>query len=103
MNEVEHVHAIEQAICDDDFQEMLDDNYGDLDVCGLKMGAGYILREMDPIAFSCKKIDYEDTLPYKWECAECGTVYDYEEDAETCCEDSWETNDQDPLLESAGY
>jgi hypothetical protein len=41
------------------FVDMLNDVYGEVTICGMKYGAGYALREVDPIAFRCMKSDFE--------------------------------------------
>jgi hypothetical protein len=34
------------------YDAVLDDTYGDVDVCGYKMNAGYVLKNMDEIAYN---------------------------------------------------
>ena len=81
MNPIER----ERELTDEEYQLELDDLYGEVNVCGMTMRAGYVLREMDPTAFRCGKIDYTDSLEHEWECGECGEAFDNEEDAENCC------------------
>lgn len=75
------MNAIEIEMSDDDLEKELNDLYGSVDVCGMTMNAGYVLREMDPIAFRCAKLDKDS----QYMCSECDTVYDSEEMAEECC------------------
>lgn len=48
-----------------EFEEYLNDCFGDVNICGLNYGAGYALKEIDPIAFRCAMVDHEE------ECQEC--------------------------------
>ncbi len=76
---------IEFEMSDDDYRDMLDELYGDVEICGMKFNSGYALKELDPTAFRCGKSDYESEQPSKWECGECGDEHDDEHDAEDCC------------------
>ena len=64
-----------------EFEYQLNENYGDVDVCGMTYSAGTVLREVDPTAFRCAMADEPD----QWECSECGAVYDDEDEANECC------------------
>ena len=75
-----------KELTDNEYEDQLNVNYGDVDVCGLPYPAGQVLREIDPTAFECGKSDFEDGLePEEWECGDCGTVFDNEDEAEDCC------------------
>jgi hypothetical protein len=77
-----NMSAVEHEISDEEYMEMLDDIYPEIDVCGYKYPAGQVLKEVDPIAFDCGKSDL-----MQWECSKCCTVYDEESEAEDCdCE-----------------
>jgi len=41
-----------------DFEEYLNDIYGDIDVLGVKYPAGYVLKEVDPIRFNVAFSDW---------------------------------------------
>ena len=69
---------------EDEFNDVLNDCYEDVTICGYTMSQGDILRQCDPVAFRCA---LADEPPRAWECSECGTEYDNEEDAEECCEE----------------
>lgn len=47
---------------EDDFIELLNDEYPDVDICGYSYSPVYILGEMDPSAFRRTLLDYVDTL-----------------------------------------
>jgi hypothetical protein len=72
--------ALEHDMSDKEFEDELNENYGEVEICGLTYAAGYALRQVDPIAFRCAQSD-----EMKWECSECGKVYGEEQDAEDCC------------------
>lgn len=52
----------EERSDEDQYEEWLNDCYGDVDVCGISYPAGRALRELDPIAFRCGRNDYENSL-----------------------------------------
>lgn len=77
---------VQKELTEREFIEVLDDIYGDVKICGMDYSSGQALLELDPIAFRCAKIDYEDGLdPDTWECDKCGSEFDDEDDAEHCC------------------
>ena len=41
-----------------EFKEYLNEMYGDIDVCGMRMPAGDILEEIDPTAFDVMYADF---------------------------------------------
>lgn len=63
-----------------EFAEYLNDRYGDVNICGLRYGSGYALREIDPITFRCLMAD----MPDVWVCDDCGYEYYTQEEAEDC-------------------
>lgn len=67
------------------YRDMLDELYGAVEICGMSFSSGRALEELDPVAFRCGKSDYESGEPSKWECAECGDVYEEKDDAAECC------------------
>jgi len=77
------VDAIEISIEDDEYEEMLNELYGTVTVCGMEYDAGTVLKEVDPIAFRCGVADE----PIKWQCGECDTIFDDRDGAEECCEE----------------
>ena len=44
---------------DNDFIEFINEMEPEITICGITFSPGDILKEMDPIAFSCFKSDYE--------------------------------------------
>ena len=76
-------HELEKD--EDQYEEMLNDIYGTVGVCGFEYGQGTLLREIDPIAFQCGLSDAP--VEYEYECGICGEVYSNSDEAEECCED----------------
>jgi len=83
-----NVYEERPELNNDEFEEILNDLYGNVSVCGWEYPSGQVLREVDPIAFECDKNDYEDGLDSFWVCGECGTQHNYEDEAEDCCAES---------------
>lgn len=75
----------EKEISDSDYRDILDEVYGDVEICGMTFSSGRALEELDPTAFRCGKADHEDTIEDVWECSECGAEFAWESDAEECC------------------
>ena len=78
---------IEAEITDEEYRDVLSELYGNVEICGMTFDSGYALQELDPTAFRCGKVDYESEMPSKWQCSECGDVFDDEDDAEECCQE----------------
>lgn len=82
------MRAKQEELTEKDYDEFLNEVYGDINVCGLKYPASQVLYEVDPIVYRCGMADWE-SAEYEnrpWICDECGQEYDSEEDAEECCE-----------------
>ena len=47
---------------DNDFIDFINDIEPEITICGITFSPGDILKEMDPIAFSCFKSDYEANM-----------------------------------------
>jgi hypothetical protein len=82
------VDATQKEITDEEYEEILNDSYPTVSICGHEYDAGHALRMIDETAFNCGKNDYEATLPYV--CGDCGAEFDDEEDAEECCAEEQE-------------
>lgn len=44
------------------YHDMLDEVYGDVDICGYTRRAADVFKEIDPIAYQCGLTDYLDSL-----------------------------------------
>lgn len=75
------VRIIEKT--EEEYEQMLDDIYGEVEICGMTFSSGRALRELDPTAFRCGLCDE----PTMYECGECGAQFEDEDEAEKCCEE----------------
>lgn len=82
----EEQEQIEVEPDEDSYEEVLNDLYGVIDICGYSYNAGYVLKTLDPIAFSCGANDYanfidiKETEAYKELTEELESVTDYIEE-----------------------
>ena len=60
----------------DDYEEFLNDCYGDVNVCGYYHGSGTLLREIDPTTFDIGKDEEIDSV-----------LEDFKSDVESCGEE----------------
>lgn len=44
-----------------EYDDMLDDTYGEIDICGMKYQSSRALKELDPTAYRCGMNDYNDS------------------------------------------
>jgi DNA repair exonuclease SbcCD ATPase subunit len=62
--EIEEFKAEKERLEDNDnieeYDEFLDDVYGEIDVCGIKYCASHLLKEVDPTAYRCGMNDFND-------------------------------------------
>jgi hypothetical protein len=83
----------ERVVSEEEFDDYLDDTYGDVLVAGILYPTSQVLKEVDPTAYNCEKASYEDSLVGEvYICENCGTEYDNYEDAENCCYEEDEEN-----------
>lgn len=52
----------EVILSDSQWIDVLDEIYGDVEVCGFSYSSGSILQDQDPVAFRCGRGDYESAL-----------------------------------------
>ena len=62
---------IEYEMTEEEYEEVLDELFGEVDICGMTFSSGQALKELDPTAFRCGKVDEESEHDDKWECSEC--------------------------------
>lgn len=74
--------AFEHEMTDSEYEDYLNEIYGDVEICGQWFSSGRALRKLDEIAFNCSKSELT-----QWKCSECGDVYSDESEAEEC----WKT------------
>ena len=54
-----NIETFEYSCTDDEYEQMLDDMYGDVEICGMTYSSCRALKLLDPVAYRCSKIDYE--------------------------------------------
>lgn len=52
----------EVTLSESEYVDVLNEEYGDVSVCGFNYGSGDILLEQSPTTFNCMKSDHEDYL-----------------------------------------
>lgn len=78
------MNAYEKEKSESEYIDYLNEIYGEVKICGMAFDSGYVLKELDPIAFHCGLSD----MPILWACGECDKVYeDDQESAEECCKE----------------
>ena len=87
-----NAEPVKRELTEDEYENVLNDSYGEVFICGTAFKSGYAIRRLDPaafrLAFRCGKIDYEGTLePNLWKCGKCGEIYEHENEAEFCCQE----------------
>ena len=53
------IDGFEYSLTEAEFDDYLDELYGEVKVCGMTYSASYILKECDPVTYRCMKSDYE--------------------------------------------
>ena len=81
----ETAYYITENLSDDIYDEMLDECYNDVDICGISYCASIALYRVDEIAYNCGRNDYYDSLAgdieyelEKMSDGEIETFYDFE-------------------------
>ena len=80
------MNAYLKEMTEEEYEEQLNEIYGEVEICGMTFDSGRVLKELDPIAFNCGMSDVSSEYD-KWICGECEEEYDTEEEAEECCND----------------
>lgn len=52
----------EIIMTDEEWCDVLNDQYGDVEVCGMTFSQGDLLKDVDPTAFRCGKSDEESNI-----------------------------------------
>lgn len=52
----------EVEISDEQYDDMLDDIYGEVQIAGMTYSTSYALKELDPTAYRCGKSDFESGM-----------------------------------------
>ena len=55
-------YELENNENEDEYNDMLNDVYGDIDIAGMMYNVATILKEVDPTAYRCGHSDFNDSL-----------------------------------------
>lgn len=91
------MNAYQKELTDQEMIDLIDDMCSEVTIGNLIYSPGYVLQQVDEIAFDGWRNDEMDNQP--WVCAECEAEYDDEEEADSCCKREHLAQ----LLEEAGY
>lgn len=78
---------IYKELTDEEYESYLNEIYPTVNVCGYEYDPGRALRLLDPIAFNVGKREHENNQEEVWECTECNSEFDNENDANECCKE----------------
>ena len=80
---------------EEDYDEMLNESYGMIEIGYINFLPSYVLSELDPIAYSVGFSEYQE-YEIKYECPICGSTCDDYDTAKWCCqEENDDDNDED--------
>ena len=54
-----NIETFEYSCTDDEYDQWLDDVYGDVEICGMMYSSNHALKLLDPVAYRCAKNDFE--------------------------------------------
>lgn len=77
------MNAIEVTMSEEEFEDMLNDCYEPVKICGMEYEQGTALKKLDPVAFRCALSD----MDIQYGCSKCRALYDSEQEAEECCKE----------------
>lgn len=60
-------HPYDDHEVENQYDELLDEMYGDVLICGYVFSSSRALKELDPIAYRCGLLDFEDMLDQEYE------------------------------------
>jgi rubredoxin len=97
---IDTAQEIEREVyTEDDYRDMLNECYPEIDVCGYKYDPADALEQLDPVAFRCGFNDYQE-YETKYLCPICQAEYDYEDEALDCCPENTIEDEEDEETEA---
>lgn len=91
--EIDH---FEYSCTESEYDEFLDDAYGDVEICGMSYNSSCALKKLDPIAYRCGKSDFESN----YDLDDCEEYNDLKDELESLEYDLEDLEDQLSDLES---
>lgn len=58
------IDGFEYETSESEYDEFLDECYGDVEICGSTYSTSHALKELNPTAYRCGKVDYDDNYDY---------------------------------------
>lgn len=71
---------------EEEYEDILNEIYGDVEICGISFESARALKELDPIAFDCGFADYQE-YETVYICPICGEEWEDEDEAMYCCQE----------------
>ena len=56
------IDGFEYESSEDEYDSHLDDVYGEVEICGSTYSASYALKNLDPTAYRCAKVDHDSSI-----------------------------------------
>ena len=78
----------------DEYDDYLNEVNETVIISSIEYSPSFVLKQVDSIAYSVGYSDYTDAYP-QWQCEECGNYFNTEEEAEECCADEEECDDEE--------
>ena len=83
------------------YDEMLDECCGPVKIGTLEYSAAHTLKEVDPTAYRCGMVDYEDSLSQDgFTCDDCDAVFIDADGIPDVCDDCQEARDEQEEAEA---
>ena len=79
-------HIIREQYSEEEYDNFLDEVYGDVDIAGYTYRTSQILKEVDSIAYRCGFLEYQDEIDI-YICPVCEAEYENEDEALYCCQE----------------
>ena len=57
-----NIETFEYTCTEEQFNDFLDDAYNEVEIMGMTYNVSYVLKELDPTAYRCAKLDYESNF-----------------------------------------
>ena len=75
---------------EDQYNEMLDEAYDEINIEGYSFNPSYVLKRLAPMKYNCELLDYINNLEELTEgykCPLCGELFEEQHDATYCCQE----------------
>lgn len=83
---------------EEDYDEMLNELYGPINIGCLTFDPSEILSNLDPIAYNCGFSDYQE-YETKYKCPICDLTYEEYELAKFCCQEEIDEDEDEVIID----